>query len=203
MSEDFVAPSRVFLAILRRDITVARRELPYFLIRTTLQPLMFVVVFGFLLFRQLIHLSHQDSVEMVTARAIEPPSNRAATFYVCGTTVIGILLFPILPRVRNPLVPGMVGSTLTVPLVAPDTEMTPRINQVDFSIARRLVVRGIRFDPKIDLFNAFNSDAYFTVRSTTFQPSATAGVPAAGSTYLLPGSILQGRIVRIGLVVNW
>ena len=44
-----VAPSRVFLAILLRDITVARRELPYFLVRTTLQPLLFVIVFGFLL----------------------------------------------------------------------------------------------------------------------------------------------------------
>ena len=49
MSEDHVPPSRVFLAILLRDITVARRELPFFLIRTTLQPLMFVIVFGFLL----------------------------------------------------------------------------------------------------------------------------------------------------------
>src|SRR5437764_3466012 len=44
-----VPPSRVFLAILLRDITVARRELPYVLIRTTLHPLLFVVVFGFLL----------------------------------------------------------------------------------------------------------------------------------------------------------
>ena len=49
MSEDYVPPSRVFLAILLRDITVARRELPYFLVRTTLQPLMFVIVFGFLM----------------------------------------------------------------------------------------------------------------------------------------------------------
>lgn len=49
MNEDHVPPSRVFLAILLRDVTVARRELPFFLIRTTLQPLMFVVVFGFLL----------------------------------------------------------------------------------------------------------------------------------------------------------
>jgi ABC-2 type transport system permease protein len=49
MNEDFVPPSRVFLAILLRDVTVARRELPYFLIRTTLQPLMFVIVFGFLM----------------------------------------------------------------------------------------------------------------------------------------------------------
>src|SRR5213075_748975 len=47
--EELVPPSRVFLAILLRDITVARRELPYFLIRTTMQPLMFVIVFGFLL----------------------------------------------------------------------------------------------------------------------------------------------------------
>lgn len=44
-----VPPSRVFLAILLRDITVARRELPYFLVRTTMQPLMFVIVFGFLM----------------------------------------------------------------------------------------------------------------------------------------------------------
>lgn len=40
---------RIFLALLRRDINVARRELPYFLLRTTLQPLLFIVVFGLLL----------------------------------------------------------------------------------------------------------------------------------------------------------
>lgn len=44
-----VAPSRVFTAILLRDLTVARRELPYFLVRTALQPILFVIVFGFLL----------------------------------------------------------------------------------------------------------------------------------------------------------
>lgn len=49
MSEPAVSPWRVFAAILLRDVTVARRELPYFLVRTTLQPLLFVIVFGFLL----------------------------------------------------------------------------------------------------------------------------------------------------------
>lgn len=44
-----VPPAKVFMAILLRDVTVARRELPYFLLRTTLQPLMFVIVFGFIL----------------------------------------------------------------------------------------------------------------------------------------------------------
>ena len=44
-----VSPTRVFFAILRRDVRVATRELPFFLIRTTLQPLMFVTIFGFLM----------------------------------------------------------------------------------------------------------------------------------------------------------
>ena len=44
-----VAPSRVFLALVRRDLRVLRRELPWFLVRTIMQPLMFVVVFGFIL----------------------------------------------------------------------------------------------------------------------------------------------------------
>ena len=44
-----VRASSIFVALLRRDMRVARRELPFFLLRTTMQPLMFVVVFGYLL----------------------------------------------------------------------------------------------------------------------------------------------------------
>jgi ABC-2 type transport system permease protein len=44
-----VSAVRVFGALLMRDVTVARRELPYFLVRTTLQPLLFVTIFGFVL----------------------------------------------------------------------------------------------------------------------------------------------------------
>jgi len=40
---------RVFWALLGRDVTVARRELVYFLMRTAMQPLMLTVVFGYLL----------------------------------------------------------------------------------------------------------------------------------------------------------
>jgi ABC-2 type transport system permease protein len=46
---DHVSPWHVFLALLLRDLRVARRELHYFLIRTTLQPLLFIVVFGYVL----------------------------------------------------------------------------------------------------------------------------------------------------------
>ena len=44
-----IAPAKVFMALLARDARVTRRELPFFLIRTTMQPLMFVIVFGSLL----------------------------------------------------------------------------------------------------------------------------------------------------------
>jgi ABC-2 type transport system permease protein len=44
-----VRASTVFYALLRRDVRVARRELPFFLVRTILQPLLFIVVFGALL----------------------------------------------------------------------------------------------------------------------------------------------------------
>jgi ABC-2 type transport system permease protein len=44
-----VRGGQVFLALLRRDLTVVKRELGFFLLRTAMQPLMFTVVFGFLL----------------------------------------------------------------------------------------------------------------------------------------------------------
>jgi len=44
-----VPATRVFLALLRRDAHVAGKELPFFLVRVTMQPLLFVVVFGYLL----------------------------------------------------------------------------------------------------------------------------------------------------------
>jgi ABC-2 type transport system permease protein len=44
-----VRMSSVFLAFLRRDARVARREIVFSLVRTILQPVLFLIVFGFLL----------------------------------------------------------------------------------------------------------------------------------------------------------
>ncbi|MEO8449692.1 MAG: ABC transporter permease [Gemmatimonadota bacterium] len=49
MTAKTVTSAQVFRALLKREVRVAMRELPFFLLRTTLQPLMFVTVFGFLL----------------------------------------------------------------------------------------------------------------------------------------------------------
>jgi transglutaminase-like putative cysteine protease len=70
----------------------------------------FVVVFAFLLFRQLMHVAHRDALADAGAAAPEPPSSRTAAFYLGATCAAGMLLFPILPRVRNPLVPGLMAS---------------------------------------------------------------------------------------------
>ena len=62
--------------------------------------------------------------------------------------------------------------------------MTPRVNQLDLSVSKRITVGRVKFDPKIDIFNALNSDDYFTVRTTTFTPTSN---PA-----------LSDRVQRIG-----
>jgi hypothetical protein len=104
-------------------------------------------------------------------------------------------------RVGALVAPGLVGSSLTVPLTPPGTDLTPRINQVDLSLAKRITLGRFRLDPKLDLFNALNSSDYYTVRTMSFTATATPGV-SAGS-YMFPGSIIQGRLLRIGAVVNW
>jgi hypothetical protein len=87
-------------------------------------------------------------------------------------------------------------ASLNVPLIPTGTELTPRLNQVDFSVGKRFIFEGWRIEPKVDLFNALNSSDYYTVRSLVYST-------AVGATYKQPGSILQGRIVRLGAVVNW
>ena len=44
-----VSAATVFFAFLRRDVRVAIRELPFFLVRTTMQPVLLLIVFGYLL----------------------------------------------------------------------------------------------------------------------------------------------------------
>lgn len=84
---------------------------------THIAVLLFVVVFAFVLFRQMMHVSHLDTIRVVDPALssgdrdyAEPPSSRAATFYLCGTAVIAAILFPFIPRVRNPFVQGMAGA---------------------------------------------------------------------------------------------
>ena len=91
------------------------------------------------------------------------------------------------------VVPNLAVASASIPLVAPGTEFTPRTNQVDFGLSRTFTFGTSRFTPKLDLFNALNSDDYTSVSSTQF----------GAATYLVPSVILQGRIIRAGIDVKW
>jgi len=71
---------------------------------------LYVLLFAFIAFRQLMYVSHVETVRSIGQEYAEAPSTRAAGFYLCGTAMIGALLFPVLPRVRSPFVQGMAGS---------------------------------------------------------------------------------------------
>ena len=91
------------------------------------------------------------------------------------------------------VVPNLTVASASIPLVAPGTEYTPRTNQVDFGLSKTFTFGTSRFTPKLDLFNALNSDDYTSVTSTQF----------GAATYLVPSVILQGRIIRAGIDVKW
>jgi len=92
--------------------------------------------------------------------------------------------------------PAMAASgvaSISVPLVAPETEFTPRINQFDFSVSKAIEFGVIRVTPKLDVFNALNSDDYTAVASAQY----------GAATYMRPSVVLQGRIIRFGADVRW
>ena len=84
-------------------------------------------------------------------------------------------------------------AALQVPLVAPETEFTPRINQVDLSTSVKIRFGRVGATPRIDFFNALNSDDYSSVSTVQFGAAA----------YNRPSVILQGRIIRVGVDVTW
>ncbi len=91
------------------------------------------------------------------------------------------------------VIPGLNTATLNVPLVAPQTQFMPRINQVDLSLSKSINYRNFRFVPKVDVFNATNSDRWSAVTTAQF----------GTATYLQPSTILQGRLIRVNMDVSW
>jgi len=91
------------------------------------------------------------------------------------------------------MIPGLTVASVNLGMVAPGTEFTPRINQVDFAASKTFKVDSLSFTPKLDIFNALNSDDYTSVTSSQFN----------ANTYLQPSVVLQGRIIRIGVDVKW
>ncbi len=123
------------------------------------------------------------------------------------------------PTSTSTLVAPTAVNNLTANLDPSGVNLTPRNNQVDLGFSKRLKFGRIRIDPKIDMFNALNSDDYYSVTTAAFSPilnpalaTATAltsaAVPAntAGTNfpgYHQPARFLQGRIFRLGANITW
>jgi hypothetical protein len=92
-----------------------------------------------------------------------------------------------------PVDPGMTVASLSVPLVAPGTTLSNRINQLDVTVGKWLTAGKVRLQPEATIFNAFNVSAVYAVRSLNFLTSS----------YLQPSTILSARVLRLGMQVKW
>lgn len=97
----------------------------------------------------------------------------------------GQLVFPGAARLTS--------ASVTVPLVAPGTEFLPRVRQLDLSLQKSFNVGRSRFQGQVDIFNVGNSNAVAAVASTLYATAA----------YNRPASVLQGRMIRLGVQVKW
>ncbi|HYI11284.1 MAG TPA: transglutaminase domain-containing protein [Thermoanaerobaculia bacterium] len=129
---------------------------------THITVMIFVVLFAFLMFRQMMYVSHIETVRSIAQPYAEPPSGRAAAFYLAGAIAIGGMLFPLLPRLRTPMIHGFSGDlagsstslTETIDLNAPrtgstgDTTVVARVwmDQEARSFFAPIRLRGVIYD---------------------------------------------------------
>ena len=72
----------------------------------------------------------------------------------------------------------------------------PNLWDLDLRLAKTIRVQRVSVIVSGDLFNALNSSDYFAVRTMVYST-------VAGASYKQPSSILLGRLIRLGAVVNW
>lgn len=128
---------------------------------THLSIALFIVVFAFALFRELILVSHRTTTLQIGREAPEAPAARPAMFYVVVSGMIAVGLFPILPRVGSPMVQGMgrsIGDVSTglsdsinfsqARSITPDPQVVARVwmNQQAVPFFTPLRMRGAVYD---------------------------------------------------------
>jgi hypothetical protein len=89
--------------------------------------------------------------------------------------------------------PGMTLASMNVPLEAPSTRLSDRINQLDLTVGKAVMFGKVRLQPELSIFNALNSLAVYGLRSLNFD----------AATYLQPSTVVQPRLFRAGVQVRW
>jgi hypothetical protein len=88
---------------------------------------------------------------------------------------------------------SMTQASLSVPLIAPQTEFGDRINQLDINFTKNIRIGKFNIQPKLDLFNLLN------VASVT----SVLGLNYGTAAYNVPSVILNPRTIQIGAVVRF
>jgi hypothetical protein len=88
--------------------------------------------------------------------------------------------------------------------VGRNTVRTPKVDQFDLRYTRTFVKLWERFEPKffIEANNLFNHPNITTV-NTTATVSATTGAIVTNPTFAPVSTLLEGRIVQLGVRVDW
>jgi len=85
-------------------------------------------------------------------------------------------------------------ANVTINILAPGQMYGDRINQLDLRAAKILRFGKTRTMIGVDMYNALNSSAILTYNNTYGGPAGT---------WLLPNSILTGRMTRISAEFSW
>jgi hypothetical protein len=94
--------------------------------------------------------------------------------------------------------PGLNVASLSVPLVAPNTEFGDRINQLDMNFSKTFKLQRFSIQPKIDFFNLLNVSPVYAIRAT-----AVGGLNYGTASYYAPQSILVGRVYQLGAIIKF
>jgi len=89
--------------------------------------------------------------------------------------------------------PGMTVASMSVPLVAPATELADRVQQLDANVGKWFKVGRVQVQPRLDVFNLLNRSDVVAWRSLNYTTSS----------YRQPATVIQGRITQIGLNMRW
>lgn len=92
------------------------------------------------------------------------------------------------------VVPNMVESSITVPLVPAGTErFLERQNQLNVSVRKAFRFGRVEYGAELDVYNVLNADTVVNVVSNNF------GTPS----YDVPSAVLPGRMPRLAVRIRW
>jgi hypothetical protein len=86
---------------------------------------------------------------------------------------------------------GGTAATVTVDLIAPQTQFEDRIQQLDFRFARNFRIAGKNLEPEFDIYNALNASPILSVNNNY------------GASWRTPIQILSGRLLKFGVKLTF